>query len=129
MLAFTHWKMVEAELYTHPQAPKANLGAGGSASARAEFLRVTRQTVRGWCSRPMSFAPLPVCGQVALGQVVPGQTLVSRYSGAFENRQGETWRRTHVNLVERQTRCRADRFVVCELDVRKPQIPVSLVAL
>ena len=34
---------------------------------------------------------LSVCSQVAVGQVVVGQTLVSRDSGAFENRQGETW--------------------------------------
>ena len=46
-------------------------------------------------------ALLPVCGQVAIGQVVAGQTLVSRDSGAFENRQGETWKPTHVNLVGR----------------------------
>ena len=32
----------------------------------------------------------PVCGHVTIGQVVAGQTPVSRYSGAFENRQGET---------------------------------------
>ena len=31
---------------------------------------------------------LSVCSQVAIGQVVAGQTLVFRYSGAFENRQG-----------------------------------------
>ena len=36
-------------------------------------------------------ALLPVGGQVTIGQVVTGQALVSRYSGAFENRQGETW--------------------------------------
>ena len=69
---------------------------------------------------------LSVCGEVAIGQVVAGQTLVSRYSGAFENRQGETWKPTHVNLVGRQTRRRADRIVVSELDVREPEIPVVL---
>ena len=37
-------------------------------------------------------ALLSVCSQVAVGQVVTGQTLVSRDSGAFENRQGETWK-------------------------------------
>ena len=61
---------------------------------------------------------LSVCGEVAIGQVVAGQTLVSRYSGAFENRQGETWKPTHVNLVGRQTHCRADLIVVSELDVK-----------
>ena len=69
---------------------------------------------------------LSVCGEVAIGQVVAGQTLVSRYSGAFENRQGETWKPIHVNFVRRQTRCRDDRVVVSELDVREPQIPVVL---
>ena len=46
-------------------------------------------------------ALLPVGGQVTIGQVVTGQTLESRYSLAFENRQGETWKSTHVNLVGR----------------------------
>ena len=56
--------------------------------------------------------------------MVAGQTLVSRYSGAFENREGETCKPTNVNLVGRQTRRRADRIVVSELDVREPQTPV-----
>ena len=46
MFAFTSWRMVEAELYTHAQPPTAKLGAGRSASARAEFRRLTRETVR-----------------------------------------------------------------------------------
>ena len=71
-------------------------------------------------------ALLSVCSQVALDQVVAGQTLVSRYYGAFENRQGETWKPTHANLVGRQTRRRADRTVASELDLREPQIPVVL---
>ena len=71
-------------------------------------------------------ALLSTCSQVAIGQVVAGQTPVPRYSGAFENRQGETWKPTHVNLVGRQTRRRADRTVVTELDMREPQIPVVL---
>ena len=37
-------------------------------------------------------ALLSVCSQVAIGQVVAGQTLVSRYSGTFQNRLGETWK-------------------------------------
>ena len=44
---------------------------------------------------------LSVCSQVAIGQVVADQTLVSRYSGAIDNRQGETWKPAHVNLVGR----------------------------
>ena len=71
-------------------------------------------------------ALLPVCSQVAVAQVVTGQTLVSRYSGAFENRQEETWESPHVNFVGRHFRCRANRIVVSELDVREPQIPVVL---
>ena len=63
-------------------------------------------------------ALLLICGQVAIGKVVAGQTVVPRYSGAFENRQGETWKPTHVNLVGRQTHCRADLIVVSELDVK-----------
>ena len=47
-------------------------------------------------------ALLAVCSQVTIGQVVAGQTLVSRDSGVFENRQGETWKSTHVHLVGRQ---------------------------
>ena len=46
-------------------------------------------------------ALLSVGSQVAIGQVVGGQTLVSRDSGAFENHQGETRKSTHVNLVVR----------------------------
>ena len=64
-------------------------------------------------------ALLSVCSQVAIGQVVAGQTLVSRDSCVFENRQRETWKSTHVKLVGGQTRRRAGRIVVCELDVRE----------
>ena len=126
MLAFTPWRMVEAELCTHAQLPTANLGAGRSASAKAEFRRSTRETVRAWCLRTISFALLSVCSKVAVGQVVAGQTLVSRDSGASENRRRETSKPTHVNLVGRQTRRRADRTVVWELDVRELQVPVVL---
>ena len=40
------------------------------------------------CANNTVGALLSVCSQVAIGQVVAGQTLVFRYSGAFENRQG-----------------------------------------
>ena len=60
-------------------------------------------------------ALLSVCSQVAIGQMVAGQTLVSRYSDEFENRQGETWKPSHMNLVGRQTRRGADQIVVCLL--------------
>ena len=71
-------------------------------------------------------ALLSVCCQVAVGRVVAGQTLVSRDFGVFENRQRETWNSTHVKFVGRQTRCHADRIVVCELNVRELQILVAL---
>ena len=71
-------------------------------------------------------ALLSVCSQIAIGQMVASRTLVSRYSGAFENRLGETWKSTHVNLVGRQTRRRADRIVASELDVKELQISVVL---
>ena len=71
-------------------------------------------------------ALMSVCSQVSIGQVAAGQALVSRYAGALENRQGGTWKPAYVKLVGRQTRRRADRIVVCELDVREPQIPVVL---
>ena len=66
VFAFAPWRMVEAELYTHVQAPVAKLGAGRSASARAEFLWLTRETVRRWCARTMSFARF--CQSVAKSQ-------------------------------------------------------------
>ena len=115
--------MVEAELYTHAQPPTANLDTGRSASTRAEFRRLTRETV---FTDNVVRVPLLVCSQVAMGQVVVGQALVSHESGAFENRQSETWKSTHVDLVGRQTRHRADRIVVSQHDVREVQIPVVL---
>ena len=69
---------------------------------------------------------LLVCSQVAVGQVLSGQAVVSRDSGAFENRQRETWKSTHVNFVGGQPRRRADRIVACELGVRELQTPVIL---
>ena len=78
------------------------------------------------CSPKISFALLSVFCQVAVGRVVADQTLVSRDSGAFENHQRETWMSAHVDLVGCQTRRRADRIAVCELDVRELQVPVVL---
>ena len=69
---------------------------------------------------------LSVCSQVTVGQVVVVRTLASRDSSAFVNRQRETRKSTHVNLVGRQTRRRANRIVVCQLDVREMQVPVVL---
>ena len=71
-------------------------------------------------------ALLPIRNQVAIGQVVAGQTLVSRESGSFENPQGKTWKSAHVHLVGGEARRRTDRIVVWELDVRELQIPVVL---
>ena len=39
VIAFTLWRMGETELYTHAQPRVVRLGAGRSASARAEYLR------------------------------------------------------------------------------------------
>ena len=60
---------------------------------------------------------LPVGGQVAIGQVVTGQTLMFHDTSAVENRQGETWESAHVDLVGRQTRRPADGIVVGEFYV------------
>ena len=127
MLAFTPWRMVEAELCIHvpPLTTSSRcwtqrVSEGGVSAGNArngEGMVFANNVVR---------ARLPGCSQVAIGQVVAGQTRVSCYSGAFENRQGETWKPTHVNLVGRQTRRRADRTVVTELDMSEPQIPVVL---
>ena len=46
--------------------PVAKVGAGRSASARMEFLRLTRETVRAWCARTMPFARF--CRSVAKSQ-------------------------------------------------------------
>ena len=78
------------------------------------------------CADNVVRALLPVVGQVAIGQVVTGQTLVSHDASAVENRQGETWESAHVDLVGRQTRRRADEIVVRELDVRQMQVHIVL---
>ena len=71
-------------------------------------------------------ALLPVGGQIAIGQVVTGQTLVSHDTCAVENRQWEPWESAHVDLVGCQTRRRADRVVVSEFYVGQMQVPVVL---
>ena len=60
------------------------------------------------CADNVVRALLPVGGQVAIGQVVTGQTLGSHDASAVGNRQGEPWESAHVNLVECQTRRRAE---------------------
>ena len=127
VLAFTPWRTVEAELYTHAQPPTANIrdrvlrvGEGGVSAGNA------RNGEGMMFAKNIVCALLSVCSQVAVGQVVAGQTLVSRDSGKFENCQRETWKSTHVNLVGGQIRRLANRIVVCELDVRELQIPVVL---
>ena len=102
--------MVEAELYTHAQPLTANLGVGRSASARAKFQRSTRRNDEGMViANDVVRALLSVCSQIAIRQVVVAKTLVSHDAVAFENRQTRgTWESTHVDLVGRRTRCRAD---------------------
>ena len=43
-------------------------------------------------------ALLVVGRQVAVGEVVAGQTLVAGDPNAFENREREAWKPTHVGL-------------------------------
>ena len=78
------------------------------------------------CANNVVRALLPAGGQLAIGQVVAGQTLVPHDAGAVENRQGETWGSAHVDLVGGQARRRADGIVVSKLDVRKMQVPIVL---
>ena len=78
------------------------------------------------CTDNVVGALLPVGGQVAIGQVVTGQTLASYDTSAVENRQGEPWESAHVDLVGRQTRRRADGTVLSELFVRQMQVPIVL---
>ena len=60
------------------------------------------------CADNVVHALLPIDGQVALGQVVTGESLVIHDANAVENRPGELWESAHVDLVGRQTRRRAD---------------------
>ena len=78
------------------------------------------------CVNNVVRALLSVGGQVAIDQVVAGQTLVPHDAGALENRQGGTWESAHVDLVGRQTRRRADAIVVSEFGVKKMQVPIVL---
>ena len=117
------WRMVESELSTHALPPTANLGA----SARAKFRRFLRGNGEGMVfASNIVRALLSVRSQISVGQMVAGQALVSRDSKAFENCQRGTWKSTHVDLVWSQTRPRADRIVVGELNVRELQISVVL---
>ena len=78
------------------------------------------------CADNVVRALLPVGGQLAIGQVVTGQTLVSHDASAAENHQGKTREYAHVDLVGCQTRRRADGIVVSEFDVRNMQVPIIL---
>ena len=53
------------------------------------------------CADKVVRALLPVDGQVAIGQVVTNQTLVSHDTSAVENRHGQPWESAHVDLVGR----------------------------
>ena len=78
------------------------------------------------CAANVFRALLPVGRLVARGQVVTGQTLVFHATSAVENRQEEPWECAHVDLVERQTRRRADGIVVSEFYVGQMQVPIVL---
>ena len=55
-----------------------------------------------------------------------GKTLVSHDYGVFEHRPRESGMSTHVNLVWRKPRRRAERIVLSELDERELQISVVM---
>ena len=74
------------------------------------------------CADDVFCALLAVVGQVAIGQVVTGQTLVYHDARAVEIRQGEPWESAHVDLVGRQIHRRADGVVVSEFDVGQMQV-------
>ena len=78
------------------------------------------------CADNVVRALLPIGGQVAIGQVVTGQTLVSHDTSAVENRQREPWESAHVDHVGRQTRRRADGVVVSEFYLGQMQVPIVL---
>ena len=78
------------------------------------------------CADNVVRALLPFDGQVAIGQVVTDQTLVSHDTSAVETRQGEPWESAHVDLVERQSRRRADGVVVSEFYVGPMQVSITL---
>ena len=77
MLALTPWRMVKTELYTHAQPPSVKFGTGRSASVRAEVSRITGNGEGMVFVNNFVRALLSVCSQVAVGQVVAGQNLVS----------------------------------------------------
>ena len=54
--AFATWPVMEAVLYTHTQPPTAIFRTARSGSKSAESGRSTRETVRAWCSRTISYA-------------------------------------------------------------------------
>ena len=78
------------------------------------------------CADNVVCALVPVGGQVAIGQLVTGQTLVFHNGSTVESRHGETWESAHVDLVGRQTRRRADVIVVSDFDVGQTQVPMVL---
>ena len=69
------------------------------------------------CADNVVRALLPVDSQVAIGQVVTAETLVSHDTSVVENSQGNSRESAHVDVVGRQTRRRADEVVVSEFYV------------
>ena len=67
---------------------------------------------------------LAVGRQVTIGEVVAGHALVAGDPGAFEKREREAWKPTHVGLVGSSTGGSADRVVVRNFDVRELLIQV-----
>ena len=96
---FAPWRMVAAVLYTHTQPPTANLGTAHSASERAESRRSTRETEGMMFTDDIVRALLAVGRQVAVGEVVAGQALVTGDPGVFQNCERQARKPTHVDLV------------------------------
>ena len=78
------------------------------------------------CADNVVRALLPVRCQIAIGQVVAGQTMVSNDTSAVETRQREPWESAHVHVIGRQTRRRADSIVVSKFDMEQMQVAVVL---
>ena len=125
VFAFTPWRMVEAELYTHAQPPVAKCWTQRVGEGEVSTV-CTRNGEGVVCANYVVRALLSVGGQVAIGQVVTGQTQVSHDTSAVDNRQGGAWESAHVDLVGRQTHRHADGVVASEFDVGKMQVPIVL---
>ena len=81
---------------------------------------------QSFCLITCEGAFLPVSGQVAIGQVVTAQIVVSHDTSAVENRQGAPWESARVDIVGLQTCRGADVIVLTEFEVGQMQVPIAL---